>query len=194
MFVAASFNHIGHRFARRHAMSYIEKDLIPGEQIVYKTRLHSIVLVRPILEAIVLCALGGFCIWSAKNEQQAYPSLYTPLMVVAAIFFLVALARVICGFAKRNSVEMAVTNRRVPIKWGMAGRRTLEILLAKVESISVDETFWGRTLGYGTIVIRGTGGTPEPIVMVAHPGEFRRMVQQQAEVSQGGARPATTAS
>ncbi len=169
-------------------MGYIEKDLIPGEQIIYKTRLHSIVLIRPLFEAIVLIAFGILSVWGAKNEQQSNPSLYTPLMVLAVILFVIAVIRVGYGFAKRNSVEMAVTNRRVLIKWGLASRRTLEILLAKVESISVDESFWGRTLGYGTIVIRGTGGTPEPIVMVAHPGEFRRQVQQQAEASQGGAR------
>ena len=30
-------------------MSYVEKNLIPGETVVYKTRLHWIVLLRPIL-------------------------------------------------------------------------------------------------------------------------------------------------
>jgi uncharacterized membrane protein YdbT with pleckstrin-like domain len=194
MFVRASFICNASMPAEAHAMSYIEKDLIPGEQILFKTRLHSIVLVRPLLEALVLCALGGFCIWGARTEQQSNPNLYEPLLIGATIYFIIALVRIVYGFIKRNSTEMAVTNRRVLIKWGLASRRTLEILLAKVESISVDESFWGRMLGYGTIVIRGTGGTPEPIVMVSRPGEFRRMVQQQAELSQGGgSRPAAAA-
>jgi hypothetical protein len=34
-------------------------------------------------------------------------------------------------------------------------------------------------LGYGTIVVIGTGGTPEPFRKVAHPLEFRSQVQQQ---------------
>jgi len=34
-------------------------------------------------------------------------------------------------------------------------------------------------LGYGSVVVRGTGGTPEPFVMIAHPQEFRRAVQEQ---------------
>jgi uncharacterized membrane protein YdbT with pleckstrin-like domain len=83
------------------------------------------------------------------------------------------------GAAKRNATEMAVTNRRVLIKTGMASRRTLDLMLAKVESIGVTETFMGRIFGYGSVVIHGTGGTPESFVMIAHPQEFRQSVQQQ---------------
>jgi uncharacterized membrane protein YdbT with pleckstrin-like domain len=74
---------------------------------------------------------------------------------------------------------MAVTNRRVLIKTGMASRRTLDMVLTKVESIGVEETFLGRILGYGSVVVRGTGGTPESFVMIAHPQQFRQSVQQQ---------------
>jgi uncharacterized membrane protein YdbT with pleckstrin-like domain len=83
------------------------------------------------------------------------------------------------GVAKRNATEMAVTDRRVLIKTGMGSRRTLDLMLSRVESIGVEETFFGRMLGYGSVVVRGTGGTPESFVMIAHPQEFRRSVQQQ---------------
>jgi uncharacterized membrane protein YdbT with pleckstrin-like domain len=76
---------------------------------------------------------------------------------------------------------MAVTSRRVVIKTGLASRKTIEMLLNKVESIEVSETAFGRMLGYGTIVVIGTGGTPEPFHKVAHPLEFRSQVQQQIE-------------
>ena len=55
------------------------------------------------------------------------------------------------------------------------------MLLNKVESIEVSEMAFGRMLGYGTIVVIGTGGTPEPFQKVAHPLEFRSQVQQQIE-------------
>ena len=80
---------------------------------------------------------------------------------------------------------MAVTDRRVLIKTGMGNRRTLDLMLSRVESIGVEETFFGRMLGYGSVVVRGTGGTPESFVMIAHPQEFRRNVQQQI----GGPKP-----
>jgi hypothetical protein len=55
------------------------------------------------------------------------------------------------------------------------------MLLNKVESIEVNETTMGRLLGYGAIVVIGTGGTSEPFRKVAHPLEFRSQVQQQIE-------------
>jgi uncharacterized membrane protein YdbT with pleckstrin-like domain len=78
---------------------------------------------------------------------------------------------------------MAVTNKRVIIKTGLLRRRTFELLLSKVESIGVEEGLMGRMFGYGSVVVRGTGGTPEPFANVGHPLEFRRQVQQQIEAS-----------
>jgi hypothetical protein len=34
-------------------------------------------------------------------------------------------------------------------------------------------------LGFGTVIIRGTGGTPEVFEKIAHPLEFREQVQSQ---------------
>jgi len=48
-----------------------------------------------------------------------------------------------------------------------------------VESIGVNETFVGRILGYGSVVVRGTGGTFETFDRIRQPNEFRREVQGQ---------------
>ncbi len=61
----------------------------------------------------------------------------------------------------------------------MASRRTFDLMLPKVESIGVEESFAGRMLGFGSVIVRGTGGTPESFQKIAHPQEFRRQVQQQ---------------
>lgn len=74
---------------------------------------------------------------------------------------------------------MAVTNRRVLIKTGMGSRRTLDLMLSRVESIGVEETVWGRMLGFGDVIVRGTGGTPESFYQISHPQEFRLQVQHQ---------------
>ncbi|MGC1258658.1 MAG: PH domain-containing protein, partial [Candidatus Acidiferrales bacterium] len=88
---------------------------------------------------------------------------------------------ILIGVTRRNATEMAVTNHRVVIKRGLLSRKTIEMLLNKVESIEISETAVGRMLGYGTIVIIGTGGTSEPFHNMAHPLEFRSQVQQQIE-------------
>jgi uncharacterized membrane protein YdbT with pleckstrin-like domain len=95
------------------------------------------------------------------------------------------------AFWKRSATEIAVTNRRVLVKVGLLTRRSIEIMLSKIESIRVEQSLVGRMLSFGTIVVRGTGGTPEPFAKIAHPLEFRRNVQEQID-SLGESRMATT--
>src|SRR5437016_2186564 len=57
----------------------------------------------------------------------------------------------------------------------------------RIESVAVDEPALGRLLGYGTVIVRGTGGTPETFEKIYHPLEFREQVQRQIA---GWAKPA----
>lgn len=98
--------------------------------------------------------------------------------------FVVAAVLLGIGVVKRSATEMALTNKRVIVKTGLTTRRTIELLLSRIESIAVEEPALGRMLGYGTVVIRGTGGTPEVFDMIAHPLEFREHVQNQISCSQ----------
>jgi len=152
-------------------MSYIDKNLISGEKIVYRTGLHWSVLVGPVILAAIIASGGVVCLLQRD----------TNFLYAGAVLLVVAFVIVVAAMVKRSAVEMAVTNRRVIIKTGLASRRSLEIMLAKVESIGVAEPTMGRILGYGTLTIHGTGGTPEPFSRIAHPSEFRREVQQQID-------------
>jgi uncharacterized membrane protein YdbT with pleckstrin-like domain len=168
-------------------MSYVERNLMPGETVVYRTRLHWVVIFWPIVLSI-LFGVAGIVLLARTMAGPRDDSSRTPMLVGGAILLVVALVSLIVALVKRNATEMAVTDRRVIVKIGVAARRTFEILLSKVESIGVEESVVGRMLGYGTVVVRGTGGTPEPFDTVAHPLEFRKQVQQQIENSQERAR------
>jgi Bacterial PH domain len=154
-------------------MSYVTKNLITGESLVYETGVHWSVLFWPVVIAIILAAGAIVCLLQ-RDPNFLYAG--AGLLVVALVVIAVAAVR-------RNATEIAVTNRRVIIKTGLGSRRSLEIMLPKVESIGITEPFMGRMLGYGTVVIHGTGGTPEPFDKIAHPSEFRKHVQEQADAS-----------
>jgi uncharacterized membrane protein YdbT with pleckstrin-like domain len=155
-------------------MSYVKKNLIQGETLVYGTGVHWSVLFWPFVVVILMAAAGvAFFFWQTFAGRIEMGTLLIGFALVLAIF----------SIMKRNSTEIAVTNRRVIIKTGMASRRSLEIMLPKVESIGIEESFWGRLLGYGTVVVHGTGGTPEPFRKIAHPNQFRQHVQEQIDAS-----------
>ncbi len=160
-------------------MSYIEKHLIPGEKVVYQTRLHWIMLVIPILLGAVILVPGVALLLPAALDNKSAAS--GPMAIGGGVLILAAAIVIFRGFLMRNATEMAVTNIRIVVKIGVMSRRTVEMLLSRVESIGVEESAAGRVLGYGTVVIRGIGGTPESFHSIAHPLDFRTQVQQQIE-------------
>lgn len=99
-------------------------------------------------------------------------------------FFLIALFVGLVAHIRVKTSEFAVTNKRVLIKVGVVSRRSLELLLAKIEGIGVNQSITGRLLDYGTIVVSGTGGTKEPFKIIAKPLAFRKCVQEQISVPQ----------
>ena len=162
-------------------MSYVDANLVPGEKVVYETRLHWIVMIGHILAGLLLALPGLFLLFYALESPEMQTQELHLMEGGGIALVAIGIVIILVGLARRNATEMAVTNHRVVVKTGLAGRRTIEMLLNKVESIEVNETALGRTLGYGTIVIIGTGGTPEPFHKMAHPLEFRSQVQQQIE-------------
>jgi len=173
-----------------HRMRYIDRNLTAGETVVYETRLHWIVMLRSIIQAFIAVLLAGGILYYAFSSTGAPDDQMHLMEGGAAVLIIIAVILLVAGATRRNATEMAVTNHRVIVKVGLVGRRTVELLLSKIESIEVQETGLGRMLGYGTIVLVGTGGTPEPFNRVAHPLEFRSKVQQQIEAfSQNPPRP-----
>ena len=164
-------------------MGYIENNLIPGEKIIYKTGYHWIVMFWSLLVSLLLDAAGIAAL--IYGLHYAGPSGSSTGFVIAGIAALVLSSIILVnGIVRRRSTEVAVSNKRVLIKTGIVARKSIEVLLNKVESIGVEESGLGRVLGYGTVVVRGTGGTFETFDRISHPDEFRRQVQAQIGTSE----------
>ena len=162
-------------------MSYVEKHLIPGETIQYQTKLHWVVMLGHLLAAAVLELLAITLLIASFSRGTAVGVAppRTALYLGTFLCFAIGGVSFIIGLLKRNATEMAVTNKRVIAKTGIADRRSIEILLSRIESVVVDEPAMGRILGFGTVIVRGTGGTPEVFEKIYHPLEFREQVQRQ---------------
>ena len=166
-------------------MSYVDANLIPGEAVAYRARLHWVVMAPALIAGTILdviaCALiGGAFLWRGPNGDISMPLVFT-----SAALAVIGSGWVAAGAIRRSATEIAVTTRRVLIKSGLLRRRTTEVLLSKVESVAIEESVAGRMLGFGTVTIHGTGGTPEAFDRIAHPNEFRRQIQSQIDALPG---------
>jgi uncharacterized integral membrane protein len=166
---------------KENYLSYAEKHLIAGEQVQYETKLHWVVMLGHLFIAAILVALAIILVGAERmNWQGAGASLPPNVLYWGALAcFVVGAIVFLAGLVRRSATEMAVTNKRVIVKTGLANRRTLELLLPRIESVVVEEPAMGRVLGYGTVILRGTGGTPEVFAQIAHPLQFREQVQRQ---------------
>jgi len=141
-------------------MGYIEANLLPGETVVQRARLHWIVFLKA--GAVLVLGLG---------------LLYFDPKLIGLIVMAVGLVMAVPPWVSRVSSEFGVTSKRVIIKVGVIQRRTLELLIRQVEAISVDQSLAGRMLNFGTITLTGTGGVRETFHNISNPLEFRRSIQ-----------------
>src|SRR5689334_2725574 len=110
-------------------MSYIDANLVPGEKVIYQTRLHWIVMLGHLLFAGLVLALPGLLLlYYARTEAGTGAKNVRLLEGGAGVLLISAVVVVIAGLVRRNSTEMAVTTRRVVIKTGLAARKTIEML------------------------------------------------------------------
>jgi hypothetical protein len=154
---------------RAHLMRYVQRVLQPTEIVVHEAHLHWLIFLRAIgLSALALVFLLGDWIYHPSE-----PIVATTLIVIACFFALIAAESALRAWLRRVTTEFAVTDRRVIYKTGLFSRHTLEMNRSKVESVDVDQPFLGRIFGYGTIILRGTGSTFQPIYHIADPLTFR---------------------
>jgi uncharacterized membrane protein YdbT with pleckstrin-like domain len=150
-------------------VGYVERHLLPGERVLYKTRLHWVLFARP-----VVVVLAGAILAVLLRQVQDPPWLWT----IGGGLALVGLVWGFVHYVEVMTSEFAVTTSRLIFKVGLISRYTTELLLAKVESIGVQQGLVGRLLNYGDLTVTGTGGAREVFRRVRDPIGFRNHVQQ----------------
>lgn len=159
-------------------MGYVERHLLPNERVMYKTRLHWVLFIKPVLLMLVGAVLA-LVLWRVADPPW--------LWIVGAGLFAGGLAWWLVHYVEVMTSEFAVTSSRLILKVGLISRYTTELLLTKVESIGVQQGLTGRFLNFGDLIVTGTGGAREVFRRVRDPIGFRNHVQQASLGSAGSA-------
>ena len=148
-------------------MSYVQSILGQDEQVLLLAKMHWVNYIRAIVLAVLALLVAGF----------GMVAITVIAFVVAGLLLVLALIAFVRIYLNVSSTELAVTNQRVIYKTGMLKRHTMEQQLNRIDSVSVDQTYLGRVLGFGEVDIRGSGNSFTPTHKIAHPLEFRKAVQ-----------------
>jgi hypothetical protein len=155
--------------------SYTAATLQENEQPLHHTAIHWMALsgsiIGAVLTLIIILPIAMFAAW--KDFYWAWLLLVIPLGILGSAIVTV------------RTSELVITDRRVLIKVGFIQRHTFEMFISKIESVAVFQSMLGRLFNYGTVTIRGTGGSSESFTTIAAPLQFRDAIQLVQSNSEG---------
>lgn len=155
--------------------SYVKRAMQRDERVRYAAQLHWIIY-RMAAAILLLGALIGHFGSSiayylfGESDWTVYLQGYVKYMALA-IVAAGALEAIFC-YIRQISTELVITNQRVIAKHGWIATTSYELMMTKVEGATIDQSVMGRLLGYGTLMVKGTGGGISPIDHVADPYKF----------------------
>jgi uncharacterized membrane protein YdbT with pleckstrin-like domain len=154
-------------------MTRVEKNLLQGESLVYRTRLHWKMYVLGCLLLLLVTVPSLYVVFALDFK---FKNILNYLLWILA---LIPLGILSVNYLVRSASEFVVTNLRVVIYLGVLSTKSFEIMLNKIESIGVVQELWGRIFGYGVLEVGGTGGSKEQFSDIQSPFKFRKAVQEQ---------------
>jgi uncharacterized membrane protein YdbT with pleckstrin-like domain len=147
-------------------MTYYTKVLQPDESVKYVGTLHWTIYKNSILLGMLTIIVAV----ASLNVTDDYRLITLSASGIVAFLTIVSFLR---AWFVRVTTEIVVTDKRVIHKVGWIARRTEEINVSKVETVDVSQGIPGRVLDFGTVLIRGIGGSWEPLRRVAEPLKLR---------------------
>ncbi|MDB5362287.1 MAG: putative rane protein [Rhodospirillales bacterium] len=156
------------------------------DTVLYRARLHRLLFLRPflwiLLGLVLLAVVWGWPSLAPRFMPDAPPGPLTEPYIwlplgLGGLLLVWGLFRLVTHLGRVGTTEMIVTPRKVVFRSGFFSRQTIEMVNSKIETVQVDQSFLGRIFDYGTIVITGTGGSLEPIAMIAHPRRLQQAIR-----------------
>jgi len=148
--------------------AYIDGSLRTGENIRHEAHLS----LWSLASGFVM-GTGALILSVAVIPLLASESMRVIGNIASAILVVVGVLTLVQTLAKYYTTELAVTNKRVIAKTGWVSRKTIELLIHKVESIQVLQPATQRMFGYGSVVISAAGEENAVISGISNPMEFR---------------------
>jgi len=156
-------------------MGYAEKNLAPGETILYRARYHWLVYRTGLLLLLLSCLVGAASFYAHRTNPESGVAGPTSFL---ALGFLVLAGVALAWRRIRVAADVfVVTNHRVIRKVGLLAREIQQAPLDKIQDITIEQGLLGRLLDYGTVVLE-TAAEHGSLVfpLIAHPESFRNQL------------------
>jgi uncharacterized membrane protein YdbT with pleckstrin-like domain len=143
-------------------MSYTQRSLSQGEQIIHTQSGSAWFILFSLLRYTLMVTLaamlvGDLALW----------------IYLGFVWYLV----------QRWFTEYSITTAKVIYKSGIVSRLSEEIQLTAVESVVLDQRWWERLLGVGTVWVRASGGRSIWFHRLGSAVNFRTLLQKSIDIA-----------
>lgn len=158
-------------------MGYIEQLLGENERVLFQTRQHPLVLLRPVLGyGIPAGVLIGLTIASGF----LFPPFTLPVVIAGLALAAIPLALLIRSLLRWWNEVYLVTTRRVVQVEGILNKNVLDSSLEKVNDVVLRQSLWGRLFNYGDIeILTGSEIGVNRLNRIADPLRFKQVMLDQ---------------
>ena len=130
----------------------------PDERVVYRARVHWSVY----LPGAFLVLWGGVLWGGVPNDAR-----------LAGWFVIFGVILLIYALVLRRMTGLTITDRRVIARTSLVFGAVAEMDRGDVEGVEIRRNFLGRLLGFGTVVVRGSGRALGPVKTIADAAAVR---------------------
>ncbi len=155
-------------------MPYPDNLLVRGERIIMNKRPHWKVLILPAVFFVLIIG-GGFALAAALRNWE-YSS--TANWVIAVIGVIALMMLVVAPFVRWRVEHFVMTNHHVFFRTGLFARREHQIPLSQIANIETEVSFWGRLMGYGSLIVESSADQPLKFTNVASIGKVQATLNQ----------------
>jgi uncharacterized membrane protein YdbT with pleckstrin-like domain len=156
-------------------VSYVDRNLAPGESVLLRARYHWVRFVPGALVAMLGFLAGTWALVAPAGAGAGGGIALVGWLGVAGLVG--GLAAVGWRALVDSFDEYVITTFRVVCKRGFLKRTVRQVPLDKVQDLNLQATFWGRWLAYGDVEVQ-TAGADGTVVFprIYHPEEFRNVL------------------
>lgn len=182
-------------------MLYVQQSLAPDEQMIYVAKFHWFYDVQAIMAIIwglffAISILMSFEVLSHylplnladklltsppsidDSTLQTIRKLHPGIKLFALLIFLMGVLKFAQMLVIKATTEIVVTTNRLIYKRGLVARNVGEMSIDRIESISVQQSVWGRIFDFGRLIIHGMGVGELIMPNLAEPIRFRRAIEK----------------
>jgi uncharacterized membrane protein YdbT with pleckstrin-like domain len=156
---------------------YVSQTLMQGEKVAVSFNPHKIIIAGPVilfLMALIFSVYGK--VWFPDLNFIIFRS-YTLAGIITFVLIVYSGFKLVNRIVEYRTSEYTVTNLRVVMKTGVLDRVAVELMMNRLEAVTVQQNLFGQMFNYGVVILVGVGGSRDIFNYVPKPMYFRQQVQ-----------------